>query len=111
MNRIERFGTLMEKYQMSPEDYDEGEVEDPRPYFNGERECERYACVTMNWSSHGYAKHFFLLFDSAEVAMARASEYDRDDIFEELPVEVVDLDTGDAWTPVVHYEWRKLSVK
>lgn len=104
-SRLDRFAALLERYQQSPEDYDAGEEEDPRPYFDSTAELSRYVCVTVNYTSHGYAKYFFLpTFDYELAAEARAVEYAQDDIFEELPVEVYDLDSGCSWKP----EWRKL---
>jgi hypothetical protein len=98
--RLERFKALMDHYSMSPTDYDEGEEEDPRPYFAGEQELAQYVCVTTNYSSHGEAKQFFLpTFDTLDAAKARAVEYTTDDIFEELPETIVDLDTGEQWYP------------
>lgn len=93
--RAHAFAALLEEYDASPNEYDEGEEEDPRPFLNGEQEPSRFVCVTINYSSHGYGKHFFLpTFDDQAAAEARAVEFADDDIFEELPVEVRDLDTG-----------------
>ena len=108
MTRLDRFAKLMEDYHQSPSDYDAGEEEDPRPYFDGSRELEQYAIVTVNYSSHGEAKHFFLATDALEYAFARAVEYATDDIFEELPVAVVDLDTGARWEPRVNAAWKQV---
>ena len=100
MTRQGRFAALMKRYQQSPDDYDEGEEEDPRPYFTGECELSRYVCVTVNFSSHGESKYFFLpTFDSVEDAADRAVLFAEDDIFEELPVEVHDLDSGCSFLP------------
>jgi hypothetical protein len=96
MNRLDRFKELMAAYQQTPADYDAGEEEDPRPYIDGEKPLSRYVCVTVNYTSHGYGKYFFLPdFDTPEGAASRATEYTHDDIFEELPVSVYDLDTGE----------------
>lgn len=98
--REDKLLDLLKEYGMEPTDYDEGEEEDPRPYFNGEASCEKFVCVTVNYTSHGHAKYFFLpTFDTAEGAMVRAELYAHDDIFEELPVAVIDLDTGARYTP------------
>lgn len=98
--RLDRFAALIAEYHQSPEDYDEGEEEDPRPYFTGEAELSRFVCVTVNYSSQGHAKFFFLpTFEERDAAELRAVEYAQDDIFEELPVAVVDLDTGEEFTP------------
>lgn len=102
--RLDRFAALIAEYHQSPEDYDAGEEEDPRPYFDGSRELERYALVTVNYSSHGSAKFFFLAFDTRAEAESRGIEFATDDIFEELPVAVVDLDTGKTWEPFVKEE-------
>lgn len=104
MTRTAELLAMMLEYQADPEDYDEGEEEDPRPYLNGESELERFACVTVNYSSHGYEKPFFLFFPERDAAELRAMEYVQDDIFEEIPVEVRDLDTGEKWMP----DWSSL---
>lgn len=108
MSRVERLAELLARYDQAAGDYDEGEDEDPRPYLDGREECGRWCCVTVNYSSHGGAKYFFLpTFDDAATAQARAVDYPDDGAFEELPVAVVDLDTGAARVPV----WRSLSWK
>lgn len=100
--RRARFQALIEQYGQSPDDYDEGEEEDPRPYLDGSRELERYAVVTVNYTSQGHAKFFFLAFDKRGAAEQRAVEYAQDSAFEELPVAVVDLDTGEEYTPAYY---------
>lgn len=111
MTRRERFIEVMEWYGMKATDYDPGEEEDPSEYVSGERECERYACVTVNYSSHGEAKHFFLLFEDKNVAMARACDYAQDDLFEELPVAVYDLDSRAVWEPDFEtVQWKEVAV-
>jgi len=56
------------------------------------------AVWTVNYTSHGHAKYFFLpTFSSSGDAQLRAADYAQDDLFEELPVAVVDLDTGDSY--------------
>lgn len=108
MTRAERLLKLIESYGQKPTDYDEGEEEDPRPYISGEEECERFCCVTVNYTSHGYAKWFFLpVFPKRDAAELRAVEYAENDLFEELPVAVVDLDSGETWTP----EWGSLAFR
>jgi hypothetical protein len=105
MTRLDRLAKLMASYSQVPEDYDEGEEEDPRPYFTGEAELARYVCVTVNYTSHGEPKFFFLpTFDDPQLAQERAVEYAQDDLFEELPVEVYDLDSGCSFTP----DWTSL---
>lgn len=109
--RREAFGKLMERFQQTPTDYDEGEEEDPRPYFTGEKLVARFCCVTINYSSHGEGKYFFLpTFDNAADACDRATKYATDDIFEELPVLVADLDEGREMSPIYRRitwtEWR-----
>ena len=106
--RREVFADLLEAEGCLPTDYDEGEEEDPRPYLAGDEPLGRFVCVTKNWSSHGEEKLFFLpVFDSLRLAKARAEEYCDDDIFEEIPVKIVDLDTGYRWVARPVYEWNK----
>lgn len=93
--RRDRLAALLAEYQQVATDYDAGEEEDPRPYLSGETPCGRFVCVTDHES-----KIFFLpTFATAEIAMARAVEYVHDDIWPELPVAVVDLDTGRRYYP------------
>ena len=114
VNQRERraaFQKLMERFNQQATDYDEGEEEDPRPYFSGAKPISRFVCVTVNYTSHGEAKHFFLpTFDTASEACDRAVEYATDDIFEELPVLVFDLDEEREMSPqfrrVQWSEWR-----
>lgn len=111
MTRLERLSELLVKYQQTVEDYDEEVEEDLRPYFSNRDRIElgRYCCVTVNYSSHGHAKYFFLpRFETSSDARQRAYEFISDEIFEEIPVEVVDLDTGEAWEPLLHLApWQK----
>jgi hypothetical protein len=111
VHRLDNFTQLMARFHQSPGDYDEGEEEDPRPYFSGEKELARFCCVTLNYTSHGEEKYFFLpTFENASDACNRATEYATDDIFEELPVLVVDLDEGREMSPlyrrIMWSEWR-----
>ena len=108
MTRLDRFKALMADYHQRPDDYDRGEEEDPRPYFDGSRELEQYALVTVNYSSQGEAKFFFLAFDSRAEAEARGILFATDDIFEELPVAVVDLDSGQRWEPRIRATWSSV---
>lgn len=98
--RREAFARLIERYHQSPEDYDEGEEEDPRPYLSGEEALAPWICVTVNYTSHGEPKFFFLPFEDDEAAMSRAVEFAADDLFEELPVAVVNLDNGHTRWPI-----------
>jgi hypothetical protein len=105
MDRLKRFKQLMKQYGMTASDYDAGGEEDPRPYLNGTDALSRFVCVTVNYSSQGFARHYFLpVFHDIEHAVARATEHAADDIFEELPVAVVDLDTGETVKP----QWNAL---
>lgn len=93
--RAQAFRALLARYCVDETEYDEGEEEDPRVYLSGEEPIRRWVCVTSNTSSRGYWHPFFLpTFDTADAAMARAEEYMRDDLFEEMPEAVFDLDTG-----------------
>jgi hypothetical protein len=106
LSRADRLKALLEEYQQNPTDYDEGEEEDPRPYLSGEEECEEWCCVTVNYTSHGNAKYFFLpTFGNRHGAEHRAIEFVEDDLFEELPVAVVNLDTGTSYKPT----WESLT--
>lgn len=104
MNRRERLQKLIDWYGQAVEDYDSDVEEDLRPYLNeGHPEPKapgRYVCVTQ----HGEKTFFLPFFDSLGEAQERAVEYVNDDIFAEQPVEVFDLDTGEAHMP----EWSKI---
>lgn len=108
--RLARFEELMAEYGMAEDDYDDDDdaEENPRPYIRGEQPLEAWVCVTVNYSSRGGATHYFLpKFEEAEAAIARAEEYAQDDLFEELPVAVVNLDTGFTLYPVLrNLNWR-----
>lgn len=98
--RLENLSKLLDEYQSDIDDYDEDCEEDLRPYFTGEQAPKRFACVTLN-----EGKHFFLLLNSFKAAKLRALEYMVDDIWPELAVAVVDLDTGAATYP----QWEQTS--
>lgn len=103
----EAFADLMEADGCLPTDYDEGEEEDPRPYLSGEEPIGRFVCVTKNWSSHGEEKLFYLpIYNDLMLATNRAEEYCEDDIFEELPVKIVDLESGAVYHPQAIYVWN-----
>lgn len=104
--RLQRLQGVLNNWHADVQDFPEECEEDLRPYFNGERSPERYVCVTVNYSSHGEAKHFFLLFPSARQAKERAMEYAQDSLFEELPVAVIDLDEERTYKPMLRAEWR-----
>lgn len=99
--RREAFAKLIERHDQEPDDYDEDVEEDPRPYLSGAKEIARYVCVTIHEQ-----KFFFLpTFDDRYEAQARAVEYVHDDIWNEFPVEVFDLDTGTFFRPA----WSTIS--
>lgn len=103
--RRDAFRSLLAEYEVSEEEYDRGEEEDPRPFVAGRSRCSQFVCVTLNYSSRGGPMPFFLpTFDSLADAQRRAVEFAADDVFEELPVEVRDLDSGESWGP----DWSTL---
>lgn len=106
--RRRAFADLLERDGYSADDYDDDpEIEEnPRPYLSGETPLGRYCVVTLNWSSSD-GKWFYLpSFDDLQFATNRAEEYDRDSIFEELPIKVVDLDEGVTYWAVPMYAWE-----
>jgi hypothetical protein len=104
-NRHENLLKLLKRFGCTADDYAHDVEEDVRPYLTGSREIDRWCCVTVNYSSCAHAKWFFLpCFGTAEEAQIRSIEFADDDIFEEIPVAVVDLDT---WTFSVP-DWRSL---
>jgi hypothetical protein len=107
--RRQAFAALLERDGYTAEDYDDDpEVpENPRPYLNSEAPLGRYCCVTLNWSTSD-GKHFYLPeFDDLLFATNRAEEYVEDDIFEELPVKIVDLDEGVEYHARAVYTWAE----
>lgn len=106
--RQEAFAKLIDSYGQRPTDYDEGEEEDPRPYLSGELSLDPWIVVTVNYSSHGEPKYFFLPEATRPDAQARAVHFAADDIFEEIPVAVVNLDTAEVWEPRwSSLQWRR----
>lgn len=100
------FAALLKDDDTDKETYDDGEEEDPRIYLSGQEKIGRFCVVTLNWSSRGYDKLFYLpIFNDMQAATNRAEEYIYDDLFEELPVKVVDLDTGDVHWAHAQYAW------
>lgn len=95
--RRDAFKALLDRFYASPDDYDEEVEEDPRPYLRDDdpTPLERYVCVT----DHEGRAFFLPTFTDVFSAQARAVEYARDDLFAETPVAIIDLDTGDEWTP------------
>lgn len=93
------FIALLEEHQAAAADYDHDCEEDIRHYVDGQKACQRFVAVTMNYSSSGGKPFFYPEFRSLEVAVSRATEYADDDTFEEVPLEVRDLDTGARWRP------------
>lgn len=93
--RAAALAALMQEHRAEPDDYDAGEEEDVRPYLTGRRAPRRFVCVT----EHNDKPFFLPTFDDAETAQARAVEYMYDDLFAEIPVAVVDLDTGERYYP------------
>ena len=104
MTRLQRLDDMLTRYGMKVDDYDEEVEEDLRPYFRGEKEVGMWCCVTM----HDEKPFFLPEFDNIEAAQSRAIEFARDNIFQEVPEAVVNMDTGDVWYP--NYDtlgWRR----
>lgn len=104
--RRKAFAELLEADGSDPTNYDEDEEEDPRPYLSGEKDLGRFVCVTLNWSSSDGKLFYLPEFDDFDAAKARAELYDRDDLFEEIPVKVVDLDSGETAYATPEYVWK-----
>lgn len=102
------FRALLASDNVSPDDYDEGEEEDPQLYLSGEERIERYCVVTINWSSRSCATYFYLpTYRTMSSAKERAEYFDRDDMFEEVPDRIVDLDTGRVIRAEPSYRWHE----
>lgn len=104
--RRKAFVELLKADGSDPGNYDEGEEEDPRPYLSGQKDLRRFVCVTLNWTSSDGKLFYLPEFDDFDAATARAEFYDRDDIFEEIPVKVVDLDSGETAYASPEYVWK-----
>lgn len=101
------FAALLKRDRSSPDDYpdDEEAEENPRPYLSGEEEIGRFVAVTLNWSSSDGRLLYLPTYDRLDLAILRAEEYDRDDIYEEIPIKVVDLDEGTEIFANPMYSW------
>lgn len=64
-------------------------------------EPSRYCAVTFA-QDHRYV---YPLYDTLAAAKAAAVEHVGDDIYAELPLEVVDLDTGKCWKAEIATKW------
>lgn len=109
VKRRAAFAALLETNHDDPGDYAEDSEEDPRPYLSGDEEIGRYVCVTRNWSTSEGKLFYLPSFDSLNRAIERAEHFDRDGIFEEIPVAVVDLDEGIELYAQPFYRWETRS--
>lgn len=96
--RRSAFRALFEGDGYTSRDWDDDPdiEEQPDNYLReGGWEIGRFCCVTI------HAGKFFYLptFSNRHDAQERAVRYSADDIFEESPVKVVDLDTGRVFEP------------
>lgn len=101
--RRQRLVQILADHHADPEDYDHEVEEDVRPYISGDSLCEQFLCITL----HDDKPYFLPDFGNRDGAELRAVEYINDDLFSEIPLAVVDLDSGKEWTP----DWDSLQWK
>ena len=65
----------------------------------------RYVAVT----THGDFIYASRGADTLEATEILASEYVQDGIFDEMPLEIVDLDTNTTYEPIVEIRWQRAS--
>lgn len=102
MNRLERFEQLCEDEGLDYTRVTYSGAEDALEYINGEKPVGRWVLITRASENSGfvYAYHEETYQDVIE----RAGQYIGDSVFEELPVLVMNMDTGD-------YLWAEFEVR
>lgn len=99
MTRLERLHRLIEFYGVTWDD--DPDIEENLDKFTVYRNTpSQWAAVTQT----AVGTYIYPVYDSKAAAIARANEYPADDLCPEWPVAVVDLDTGETFTPA----WTKL---
>src|SRR5690348_3770838 len=102
-HRMERFKQLIERHAVDLRHTTAGE--DLAPWLDGEVPLPEWVAVTRHGGDYTY------LYPEADFFAARrvAERHMLDDIHEEQPVEVVNLDTGERHVPIgALVEWEQL---
>ncbi len=85
---------------------------DPEPRVAAsELEPDRYCAITYCAITHDEDRHYlYPLYGTLRAAKARAVEFIVNDTFVEMPLAVVDLDTGRRWDAAITATWRATRV-
>lgn len=84
---------------------------DPEPTIApAELEPDRYCAITYCAITHHEDHHYlYPLYGTVRAAKARAVEFIVNDTFVEMPLAVVDLDTGKRWDAAITATWRPVA--
>jgi hypothetical protein len=104
--RLDNLKKAMDNFVVDAEDYEEDVEEDLRPYLEPGAEISQFMAIT-----HHEGKFFlYPCFHSLDGAVGRIEEYAADDIYVEVPVGVIDLDSGDFFSVLrVHVDIDRVS--
>ncbi len=104
MNRLDQYKQVLDELNIDPDDTSYSGGEDAGLHVSGEVPLERY-CVVTQGGEFTYAK---AIWDTLEGAKASAMENVTDEVFQETPVAIIDLDTGERIEPDYDtVQWRK----
>jgi hypothetical protein len=109
--RLEKLRELMDRWYIAmPGDGDHraSNTEDLEPFVEGEEEIKEWAVITHGTGSSGDdVTYIYPEYETPEAAQAKAIENIGDDIFEETPHAIVNLDTGQELRPMWEtVQWR-----
>lgn len=115
--RQQAYRAVCERFWIKIGDAHTSSGEDSALYFSAivdgemiepEQEVKRYCAVTIGQGSSGDDIYYaYADFDTLEGAQAKAARNIADDIFSELPMQIIDLDTDESYTPIISVEWRR----
>lgn len=107
--RYHFFTEMLEKFDIGPGDYDEDCEEDIRQYL---KDCSpiptklaRYAVITWSIVRGELQYYVYPRYDSLESAIERAEQFQNDDIAQEFPKSILDLDAGLYMNAEVAASW------
>lgn len=103
--RVDKYKTILAEFGIDPTDDSYSGGEDAGLHLSGESPIERF-CVVTRHESFVYAK---AIWPDLESAQAAAVEYIADDTFFEVPVAIIDLDTGERFAPVMEIPWKRVA--
>lgn len=102
-DHIDTLRRIIDNYGVNLFRADSG-AEDLKTYLDGTSVCGEWAAVTASAGDSGEVVYVYPYYDTRDDAIERATRYMDDDILQEMPRAVVNLDTGETWTP----DWAKL---